>query len=269
MDPNAVTYQLERIESKFTIPIDLIEPISDFASIYCALDRHAAANPDSFYRINNLYFDTPDFLFLRKRLENCENRFNMRIRSYNDTEGLPCFLEIKQRKDNAIKKMRAMVEDTDWQSLFNQPGYCLYDGNRNEAICKTNKSLFIKLAVAYNAAPKMLTQYKRRAFVSDIDDYARLTIDTDLRCQSRENYNLIPDKRLMVSYDDITRFDPGCSAVLELKCYGSHVPLWMSDLVRRFNLIRRSFSKYVTGITRVLDRYRYDPAVRWAKSLSL
>ena len=260
-------YQLERIESKYTIPVGLIEPISDFASIYCSLDRHAAASSDGFYRINNLYFDTPDFLFLRRRLANCENRFNMRIRSYSDTGTPPCFFEVKQRKDNAIKKMRSVVDDEDWRQLFDKPGHDPEDGNRNGIISASYKSLFLKLALSYNAAPKVLTQYRRRAFVSQVDDYGRVTIDTDLRCQSREYYDVIPDDRQMVSCDDVTRFDPGCSAVLELKCYASYVPLWMSDLIRHFDLPRRSFSKYVAGITRVLDRYRYDPSIRHAKEI--
>jgi len=263
--PDRVLFQLERIESKYTIPIDLIEPISDFASIYCSLDRHAAAAAGGFYRINNLYFDTPDFLFLKRRLANCENRFNMRIRSYSDTDELPCYFEIKQRKDNAIKKMRAAVADVGWHRLFDEPGYLPESDGGDMVISASNQALFLRLAVAYNATPKVLTQYRRRAFVSAVDDYARVTVDTGLQCQSREQYDLIPDPKGMVSYDDMTHFDPGCGAVLELKCYASHVPLWMSDLVRHFNLQRRSFSKYVTAITRVLDRYHYDLSDRESK----
>jgi hypothetical protein len=44
-----------------------------------------------------------------------------------------------------------------------------------------------------------------------------------------------------------TCFDPGCSVILELKCHASTVPFWMLDLVRRFELRRRSFSKYLNG----------------------
>lgn len=265
--PNENAYQLERIESKFTIPVVLIDPICDFASIYCSLDRYAADSPDTFYRINSLYFDTPNFLFLKRRLANFENRFNMRIRSYSDTSSVPCFLEIKQRKDNVIKKMRAPIAIEDWHRMFDEPGYGVGDGDGDSPISSSSKSLFLKLALAYGAAPKVLTQYRRRAFVSAVDNYARVTIDIDLRCQSRERYDLIPDERQMVSCDDVTRFDPGCSAILELKCYASYVPLWMSDLIRHFNLQRRSFSKYVTAVTRVLDRYHYDPAIRHARDI--
>jgi len=260
--PDSGGFQLIRMEWKYTISAELIRPTSDYAKIYCALDRHAAASRDGFYRINNLYFDTPDYLFLRRRLANCENRFNMRIRSYSDTEEIPCFFEIKQRKDSAIRKIRTRILEKDWGRLFESPGYALEYLDRFPETATDWPEEFLRLALAYNAAPKVLTQYRRRAFVSSVDDYARVTVDIQLRCQAREDYCLLPDEREMVPYDDITRFDPGCCAVLELKCYTSHVPLWMSDMARLFNLQRRSFSKYVTGITQALDNYHYDPGIR-------
>jgi len=263
--PDNGGFQLIRMEWKYTIPAEMVEPVSDYAGIYCALDKYAAAAQGGFYRINNLYFDTPDYLFLRRRLANCENRFNLRIRSYSDTEELPCFFEIKQRKDAAIRKIRARIREADWHRLFTCPGYAPEYLNGLPESAENKPDEFLRLSLAYNATPKILTQYRRRAFVSSVDDYGRVTIDVQLRCQSREDYNLLPDEREMVPYDDITRFDPGCCAVLELKCYTSHVPLWMSDLVRLFDLQRRSFSKYVTGITQVLDRYHYDPAIRQSK----
>ena len=65
---------LQRYEMKFVIPRDMIEPISDFASVYCSLDKYSAKSPSTFYRVNNLYFDTPNYLFLKRRLAGSENR---------------------------------------------------------------------------------------------------------------------------------------------------------------------------------------------------
>jgi hypothetical protein len=57
-------------------------------------------------------------------------------------------------------------------------------------------------------------------------------------------------------------FDPGCNVVLELKCYTSSVPAWMVDMIRYFNLQRRSFSKYLTGASELFGLYRYDTGER-------
>ncbi|MBW1900357.1 MAG: polyphosphate polymerase domain-containing protein [Deltaproteobacteria bacterium] len=252
---------LERYESKFVIPQQLIGPISDFASVYCSLDKYSESAKDNFYRSNNLYFDTPNFLFLMRRKNgNCENRFNMRIRTYSDHSSLPCFFEIKQRNVNVIKKYRAVVHDEDWPRMFEDPGYELDKEKGFET--DSNKSLFFRMAYTYNATPKVLSQYLRKAYVSDVDDYARITFDVALRYQAAEGLKLTPDEKKMVPLDNETLFDPGCNVVLELKCYTSYVPLWMIDLVRYFDLRRTSFSKYVTGVDNVISRYMFDSAIR-------
>ncbi len=125
-----------------------------------------------------------------------------------------------------------------------------------------NKVLFFRMACAHSAAPKVLSQYMRKAYVSDVDDYARVTFDIDLRYQSPEGYSLVPDEDKMVPLDHDGIFEPGCSVVLELKCNTTLVPLWMVDLIRCFDLRRRSFSKYVTGVRNVLNRYSYDLSFR-------
>jgi len=255
-----ISYLVERYESKFTIPEYLIEPISDFVSVYCLLDKYSKQSDDGFYRVNNLYFDSPNYLFLKKRLDRSENRFNLRVRSYGDNPELPCFFEVKQRKVNIVRKYRAAIYDEDWDKLFETPGYELEQDENGKLA--SNKILFLKLAYSYNATPKVLTQYKRKAYVSDVDNYARVTFDTELRYQPEQGYTIIPDEDKMVPLDNSTLFDPGCSVILELKCYSTQVPLWMIDLIRYFKLRRRSFSKYLTGVSEVLGLYLSPKLIR-------
>jgi len=103
--------RLDRYELKFGIPAELTEPISDFASVYCSLDKYSEKAEKGFYRVNNLYLDSPGYLFLRKRMEGAENRFNMRVRSYGDDPVMPYFLEIKQKVGGVVRKYRATVRD--------------------------------------------------------------------------------------------------------------------------------------------------------------
>ncbi|SLM31696.1 conserved hypothetical protein [Desulfamplus magnetovallimortis] len=84
---------LERHELKYLIPASLVDPISDFVSIYCSKDNYSDKTEDGLYDVYSLYFDSPDYLFLRNRMEGSENRFNMRIRTYDIQSGLPCFLK--------------------------------------------------------------------------------------------------------------------------------------------------------------------------------
>jgi len=251
---------LERYELKFTIPMFLVEPISDFVSIYCSLDKYSAMAEDSFYSVNSLYFDTPYYLFLRNRMLGCKKRFNIRIRSYGDSPQLPYFFEVKQKDSNVIRKYRGKVYDADWQSPFFLVDYTPRRIDNQKEL--RNIRLFQRLVHMYDAGPKILTRYRRKAYVSECEDYARVTFDIELKYMAEETCNLVPDMNKMISYDMSTNFDSGCSVVLELKCYTTQVPLWMIDCIRTFKLQRRSFSKYMTGVREVLNLYTYDTGTR-------
>lgn len=248
---------IERFEMKFTIPSSMVEPISNFASVYCSPDKYSQQSDSGYYKVNNLYFDSPEYLFLRMRLASVQNRFNMRVRSYGDEAGMPYFMEIKQKTGQIIKKYRAIVTQPDWYRVFTEPGFESHDES-NDQLEIRNRDLFERMIYSYNASPKVLTQYIRNAWVSDVDDYARVTFDRELKYTPESEYNLVPDDDLMVSCDPETVFDPDCSVVLELKCYSAFVPLWMIDLIRYFDLQRRSFSKYMTGVREVLGLNIYS-----------
>lgn len=247
---------LERHELKYLIPESLIEPISDFVSVYCSKDKYSEKNKDGLYDIYSLYFDTPEYLFIKRRMEGVENRFNMRIRAYDDHSGLPCFFEVKQKVNGIVRKYRATVHDPQWAETLETSLHRLEDSRSEKET--SNANLFTRLICSYQAAPKVLTHYRRKAFISDVDDYARVTFDMNLRYHPEAHFNLIPDEAQMNFYDNTTVFDPECCVILELKCYSTQIPLWMLDLIRHFDLQRGSFSKYVSSMTQVFQTVQYD-----------
>lgn len=246
---------LERYELKYTIPSFMVEPIVDFIKPYCSFDSYSEKSvaTDSYYKVNSLYFDTPEYLFIRKRMARSENRFNMRIRSYGDEPVPPYFLEIKQRRGDTIRKFRAKCEDTFLKELSNSELKPVHFSSSEKE--RKNQELFFNLMQTYHANPVVLVQYMRKAFVSDVDDYARVTFDKSLRYMPQTAFNVFPCERSMCPSDFQTNYDDGCSIILELKCYTSYVPMWMLDLVRTFQLRRRGFSKYSNCLKPVFDRY--------------
>jgi hypothetical protein len=64
----------------------------------------------------------------------------------------------------------------------------------------------------------------------------------------------------MESYDTATIFRHEAHCILELKGQVSHLPLWMVDLVRTFDLKRVAFSKFRYGMMRIL-RNNYPDSV--------
>lgn len=255
---------LDRFESKYTIPIQLVEPIIQFILPYCSYDKYSALSPDKYYKINSLYFDTPDFLFLRKRMLKAEKRFNMRIRCYGDEPTFPYFFEIKQRIGDIVRKTRAKIDDPEYARYFfatKELPPPLEDPKSSK-----HRDLFYHTAFRYNAQPVVLVQYRRQAFFSNYDEYARVTFDINLRYKAQNDYYPLPVEEAMVPCDLAMGSDNCSYAILELKCYTSFVPLWMVDLVRAFNLQRTGFSKFSTCLRGVFSRYSPDGLTDRSKS---
>lgn len=240
---------LERYELKYIIPMSLVPAISAYIKPFCDMDHYSIHSPDGFYKINSLYFDTPQLYFLTQKEAGVVNRFSMRVRSYGNDPKPPYFFETKYKLREFTKKRRGKVEMEDWQSLFSDPDRIL----QVDEASRKNTQHFLNIVETYNAAPVLLAQYRRLAFLSTIDDYVRITFDRDLRYQSTTEYDVKPDDKLMVHYDNPEVFHyTGGNVVLELKCE-QKVPRWLMDLIRHFNLERGTFSKYGSSM---LNQYQ-------------
>ena len=253
---------IDRYELKYIIPYELVEPITDYLMAFCVLDYHSTLAENNFYDVNSLYFDTPHFLFYKNRMNGKNPRFNMRARSYGKVPKPPYFLEIKFKDSGIVNKHRATINNEDWPMMLDDPNFVIErDGSKKD---KNKKELFYQLATKYNAQPKILTHYRRRAFVSVMDEYARVTMDIGLKYNLEQNYNIIPDERTLISYDNPNTFvsdaqenQDNTSVILELKCVPTEVPLWMIDLIRQFQLTRTSFSKYVQSMTNATQHNQF------------
>jgi hypothetical protein len=248
---------LERFELKYTVPVEMWAAMENFIHPYCRPDAYSDKSPDGYYRVNSLYFDSPDFHFLRNRLDRCEKRFNLRVRSYGDDPKPPYFFEIKRKTGDVIRKERARYFDRDVQGyLAGGPDDALHEGDRRPGL------EFRRLVQVYGAEPVVMTQYRRRAYFSDTEDYARVTFDVDMRSMTPLGWEPKFVEEGMSSSDPETWFDPGTHGILELKCYTLFTPKWMLDMIRAFELRRRGFSKYTVGMERLFRQRQFDTSDR-------
>ena len=92
------------------------------------------------------------------------------------------------------------------------------------------------------AGPAVLVRYIRRAYEGDGHNRVRVTFDREL-CY---NVTSEPDVRLGGSGWRRNPFTEG-SVILEIK-FTNHYPLWLSHMVKLFDLRQRSISKYASSI---------------------
>lgn len=234
---------LERFELKYHIPVSLADEIGEFIRPYCEEDYYSKITPGGFYWITNLYLDSPRWTFLSWKKARKLDRFNMRVRTYGEhpeNDGTFHF-EVKRKIAKISYKSRGTIKGVNPSFVWNHP--------ESEWPCKSQKDFeYVRKFVAnthlYGAAPRLLTQYKRRAWFGLNEEYSRVTIDVGMRFREENGFDYTVNPQEMCSTNLPRFFERDCNAVLELKCPALQVPYWMLDLIRHFNLKHGAFSKF-------------------------
>lgn len=249
---------LDRYELKYRIPYSLVEPISRHVEQFCEMDYYSQISHDGFYEINSLYLDSPT-LHLYHRKETPEFDYSsFRIRSYGHNPKPPYYFESKQKLGDFCKKRRAKVPFENFEDVILAP-WKLKDF---DPYADKNMVDFLEKVHTFGLQPTILTQYRRRAYLSTIDDYARVTFDVDMRCQEEKEYNVKPNEGLMSHYDNPDAFrdyGSGRNVILELKCERK-IPMWMVNLIQMFQLTRSGYSKYRSSMRETYGQYTIEMA---------
>ncbi|MFQ5665028.1 MAG: polyphosphate polymerase domain-containing protein [Candidatus Binatia bacterium] len=250
----------ERCEYKYRIPPALEPSIRASVAKYCASDPASADGP---YLVSSLYFDSPHRVLYQQSRQRRAQRLKLRVRRYRSG---PLFIETKRRDKAIIVKNRVAIEPRYWPDL-------LFDARRvgdcRLSVAATQKlQAFLDWSLRLQAEPAAVVRYLREAYVSRVDYYARVTFDHHLEALRATGYEVpITDRAAWIPFDDPAQLGLAVSGtILELKCARA-VPLWMTDLVGRFNLQPLGFSKYAAALDTVTHfprglTYRREPA-RW------
>lgn len=235
--------RLERFELKYHVPFYILPALDAFLAPWCELDPASAKSESGFYWITSLYLDSPRYTMLRWGATKPDGRFNMRIRAYGEhpESSTAWHFETKEKSCDQVTKLRGVVKGATPELLWDETDQILTSARGED---KENLQRFFHRALSYNASPIVLTQYRRKAWFGRLEDYARVTLDIGMRWREERGFDFSVDPRDMRPSDLPERFDPGCNAVLELKCSRDQVPVWMVELIRHFNLVRSGFSKF-------------------------
>lgn len=240
-----------RYELKYLISESQAELVRASIAPFCALDRFSAQNPDRQYFIDSLYLDSPHLDFHRAKKERAYRRLKMRVRTYGEQADGPVFLEIKRKEGEVVLKARSRVANKQWsQRAQALPSNTANDGDTEPETAAAERD-FQMLLHRHNARPTLLVRYQREAYVSQVDSYARVTMDRRLQYQPIASWSLLGNTRQWSAADDVTAMHGlNQGLVLELKAEVA-VPSWMLSLVRRLRVPRSGFSKYCTGVERL------------------
>ena len=239
---------LERYELKYAITEAQAEAIRDHIQPLFSLDPHADPQQRG-YIVNNVYLDTPGLRFYYDTKLRRERRLKPRVRYYGTEPGLNLVMEVKHRHNNATWKTRRWIPSSQW------PAALEVTPSPRRSACRTGLPQdFVSVTQMHNAAPVVHVRYVREPYISDIDAYGRITFDRQLRYSpAHGSYEIGGGEDDMILYDDpVTARSEESPVVLEIKT-DTLVPFWAIDLVRRFSLVQRGYSKYCYAIDRCLE----------------
>ncbi|MBT6145004.1 MAG: polyphosphate polymerase domain-containing protein [Gemmatimonadetes bacterium] len=233
---------------KYTVSESQAVAIRDYIQPIFTLDRHAAAEQGG-YVVNNVYLDTPGLRFYYDTKFRRETRLKPRVRYYGQEPEDFVILEVKHRHNTISWKRRQQISTHEWPGVL--------DVSRSER--ETPRFIrmpetFEEVNHLYCTAPVVHVRYFREPYVSDIDAYGRITFDRSLRYRLALGSSAIGggDEDMTYYGDQAEPYGEDSPVVLEIKTE-AFVPLWATDLIRRFGLVQRGYSKYCYVIDACLE----------------
>ena len=240
-------HEIVRYELKYAITEELAAQIREYIKNICTLDTHVPPGEQG-YIVNNLYFDTPDLKFYYDTKFRKLTRYKARARFYGEKATDFIWPEIKYRNASVIWKRRYSIPIERWPELFN-PG----NTDKRQPIVKSQLDTFDDLVFWYKAQPTLHVRYFREPYVTELEDYGRVTFDRQLCCRpTNGSIELAYHEQDLFYYDDpVNSRDYDSPVILEIKVE-TLVPVWAIKLIRKFDLKQRGFSKYCYGMDSIL-----------------
>lgn len=237
-----------RYELKYTIDESMASEIKDYVKDICTIDKFVPEG-ESGYIINNLYFDTTDLRFYNDTKFRKPTRFKPRARYYGNKATNYIWPEIKYRNASVIWKRRFKIAIEQWPDLF-----ITEKKGPVPSVINDQLDTFDQIIYWYNAEPILHVRYFREPYVSDLESYGRVTFDRNLCCRpTNGSIDLDYDERDLLYYDDpISSHNYDSPVLLEIKVE-KQVPAWATELIRKFNLMQRPYSKYCYGLDSIMN----------------
>lgn len=187
--------------------------------------------PDKFANsfISNIYFDTPDFLLIRRSIDGPIYKEKFRVRTYGvPNDKTKTFCEIKKKYKGIVYKRRI---DMSYVKAYD------YAVNRVgiEKPSQISREIDWLLSYYEGIGPAMYISYERYSLAGTDESAARVTFDRNItwRTDDLDLRKGSYGKRLL----------PDGYVLMELKIPEA-VPLWLSEILNDLHIYPISFSKY-------------------------
>lgn len=219
----------KRYELKYLLSLE------QYGRLKIIMREHMCADKYGESDILNIYYDTPDFLLIRRSLEKPFYKEKLRVRSYGvPAEDGKVFVEIKKKFDSVVYKRRVVAAQNGYQQLLSGGG----------ADTQIGKEINYLVNFYREISPKMVISYRREAFFAREGGELRVTFDDNILWR---DYDLSLSKGIYG-----LPVLPEGYVLMEVKT-ASSFPLWLTEFLSRNAIYKRSFSKYGNAYVQFLQ----------------
>ena len=216
----------QRYELKYLLTQAQKETVLRAMQSYMTLDKYGRTT------IRNLYYDTDNYLLIRRSIEKPAYKEKLRIRSYGQADDdSMVFVELKKKYKQVVYKRRISLPYTDatvWLSRERHPDKRTQIANEIDYFLDYYGSL----------RPTVFLSYEREAYYANDSSDFRVTFDDNILCRQNE--------LSLESEAYGTPILPEGKVLMEIKCSGG-IPLWMTHVLSEEKIYKTSFSKYGTA----------------------
>lgn len=232
----------KRYENKYLITQEQYDFMITLLQMHTKLDAHCTNN--TFYFVNNIYFDTINNDIIRLSLDKPKFKEKLRLRSYqssfNDNDHV--FLELKKKYKGIVYKRRVnltykeTINFVEKKIIPERDDYC-----DKQIIQEINYFLSTN-----NINKKVFINYQRLALTGIEQPDLRITIDKEIYYHNDNDVsnNLLTDNTYL----------------MEIKTATS-LPLWLVNILSIMQIYSTSFSKYGKLYTQSLTAKTYESFV--------
>lgn len=221
-----------RYEHKYLLDRKTYEKVIEVMDAHMELDSHNQNHEP--YTIANIYYDTDDDYLIRKSLSKPVYKEKLRLRSYGvPNKSAKVFLEIKKKYNGLVNKRRTQLK-LDEAYVF------VSSGEEPETAEYMNKQVISEIEYflhMYNLKPKLYLAYDRIAYFEKGNPDLRISFDKNIRTRRYDVHLEDGDYGEPLLDDELY--------LMEIKTAMAK-PLWLTEMLTKFNIKRTSFSKYGT-----------------------
>ena len=180
--------------------------------------------------IRNLYYDTDNYLLIRRSMEKPAYKEKLRIRSYSQADAT-VFVELKKKADGIVYKRRIPLPNEQAMAWLSGEMPCPVHTQITEEI-----DYFMQLYGTLR--PMVFLSYEREAYYCKDGSDLRITFDDTIICRQEELSLQSPVYGQSILPEGLT--------LMEIKCSGA-IPLWMTKVLSAEKIYKTSYSKYATA----------------------